>query len=275
MNPPPPPPDAPPHPDDHHEPARRDSPDHPAPPDNPADPPGPTGILAIDKPLGLTSTAVCNAVKWRLRAAGAPKGVKVGHAGTLDPMATGVLIVLVGRGATRLAESLMAGRKRYLAEIDLAHTSVSDDTEREPVPAAIPRIPTTPQVQAALAAFVGTISQRPPDHSAVRVDGRRAYKIARKGRDPGLVGRPVLVHSIDLVDYAWPRLTLDIACGKGTYIRSLARDLGAALEVGGMLAGLRRTRVGPFHIGDCRELDSLPERLSQADLLPVERATPG
>lgn len=236
---------------------------------SPSEPPSPTGILVIDKPLGLTSTAVCNAIKARLRRGGAPKRVKVGHAGTLDPMATGVLVILVGRAATRLADALMAGRKGYIAQIDLAHTSLSDDTEREPQPVEVATPPTRADIEAALPRFIGTIMQRPPDHSAILVDGRRAYKIARKGRDPGLPERPVLVHSIDLLDYAWPRLTLDIACGKGTYIRSLARDLGTALNTGGMLAALRRTQVGPFTISQARCLGEVPDPLSQADLSAV------
>ncbi|MCA9289210.1 MAG: tRNA pseudouridine(55) synthase TruB, partial [Phycisphaerales bacterium] len=186
--------------------------------------------------------------------------------GTLDPMATGVLVILVGRGATRLADALMRGRKRYLAQIDLAHTSICDDTEREPQAVAVASPPTRADIEAVLPRFVGTIMQRPPDHSAILIDGRRAYKIARKGRDPALPERPVIVHSIDLLDYAWPRLTLGIACGKGTYIRSLARDLGAALGTGGMLAALRRTQVGPFTIGQARCLGAVPDPLTQADL---------
>lgn len=233
-------------------------------------PASPVGIIPVDKPLGLTSAAVCNAIKWRLRQGGAPKRVKVGHAGTLDPMATGVLVVLVGRGATRLAESLMGGRKEYLARVDLAHTSVSDDMEREAVAAEVAAIPTRAEVERALAGFVGVISQRPPDHSAIRVDGRRAYKIARKGRDPNLAERPVSVYSIDVVDYAWPFLTIEVACGKGTYIRSIARDVGLALGVGGMLAGLRRTRVGPFGITQCVGLDALPGVLTQEHLMAVD-----
>jgi len=116
---------------------------------------------------------------------------------------------------------------------------------------------------------VGTIMQRPPDHSAILVGGRRAYKIARKGRDPGLVERAVEVYSIAVLDYEWPRLTLDIECGKGTYIRSMARDLGVALGTGGVLAGLRRVRVGAYTIGMARELDSLPESMTGADLTCV------
>lgn len=239
-----------------------------APDASPAPEAAPVGVLVIDKPLGRTSAAICNAVKARLIRAGAARGTKVGHAGTLDPMATGVLVLLIGRPATRLAESLMAGRKRYLAEIDLAHTSESDDTEREPVPAIVSDVPTRAAIEHALPAFVGAIMQRPPSHSAIRVGGRRAYRIARKGRDPMLSERRVLVHDLRILDYAWPRLTLDVECGKGMYVRSLARDLGAALGVGGMLAALRRLRVGPYDIADARPLDDLPEGLTQPDLLP-------
>lgn len=232
-------------------------------------PAGPTGILVIDKPLGLTSATVCNNIKHRLRRGGAPKRVKVGHAGTLDPMATGVLVILVGRGATRLAESIMGGRKRYLAQVDLAHTSVSDDTERELEAVVVERVPGRADVEAAAARFVGRIMQRPPDHSAIRVDGKRAYKIARKGRDPGLEERVVEVYSVVVVDYEWPRLTLDIECGKGTYIRSMARDLGAMLGTGGMLAGLRRLRVGAYGIEDALELEGLRDAMTGTDLMRV------
>lgn len=242
--------------------------DAPSQPD-PPEPASPVGILIIDKPLGLTSAAVCNNIKHRLRRAGAPKRVKVGHAGTLDPMATGILVILIGRPATRLAESLMVGEKRYLAQIDLAHTSISDDTEHEAIPAPISKEPTADELSAAVTRLTGHIMQRPPDHSAILVDGHRAYKIARKGRDPGMVDRPVLVHSIRILDYAFPRLTLDIACGKGTYIRSMARDLGTLLSTGGMLTALRRLRVGPFSIEHARDLHSLPDPLTTSDLLPV------
>lgn len=235
------------------------------------DPPIPAGLLVIDKPLGQTSMRVCANIRARLRAAGAPKRIKVGHAGTLDPLATGVLVVLVGK-ATRYQDRVMAGRKRYTARIDLSRTSRTDDREGpvEPVECApVPR----EAVQRALPGFVGTIMQRPPAYSAVKIRGRRAYDLARRSETqadlPVMAERPITIDSIDILEYAWPLLTLDIACAKGTYIRSLARDLGRALNAGGMLDALVRTRVGRFTIEDATRLDELPHAMTQRDLLPI------
>jgi tRNA pseudouridine55 synthase len=237
----------------------------------PHDHPSPSGLLIIDKPERITSMHVCRIIRGKLVGAGAPKRIKVGHAGTLDPLATGVMVILVGK-ATKLCDQLMAGEKRYEAEIDLANTSTTDDREGIITPAAVETPPTLDRIKEVCATFVGTIQQRPPSHSAIWVDGKRAYKIARAaemGRAEELIlpERPVLVCCIDVREYAWPRLRLDIRCGKGTYIRSLARDLGATLRVGGMLAGLRRTAVGPFVIHRAVAIDSLPQTLSQHDLL--------
>ncbi|MEM8757747.1 MAG: tRNA pseudouridine(55) synthase TruB [Planctomycetota bacterium] len=229
-----------------------------------------SGLLIIDKPLGKSSMHACAAVRAKLRRGGAPKRVKVGHGGTLDPLATGVLVVLVGR-ATKMQDAVMAGDKGYLARVDLAHVSRTDDAEGpvEPIrcePADAKRI------RAALPAFVGTIQQRPPAYSAMKIGGRRAYALARQAETPAdlpkLEPRPVRIDSIDLVSLEWPIATLEIRCGKGTYIRSLARDLGAALGTGGMLAGLQRTRVGRWTIDRAVTLDSLPESLTASDLLP-------
>jgi tRNA pseudouridine55 synthase len=228
--------------------------------------PSPSGLLIIDKPEGITSMGVCRRVRGKLVGAGAPKRVKVGHGGTLDPLATGVLVILVGR-ATRLCGSIMAGEKRYLAEIDLSQSSATDDREGPTTPAPNPTPPSRQQVEAACAAFVGEVLQRPPAFSAMKVQGRRAYRLARAGQPPELPARPVTIHSIEVLGYAWPVVTLDIRCGKGTYIRSIARDLGAVLTGGGMLRALRRTAVGPFAIEQALPLASLPERLTQADLL--------
>jgi tRNA pseudouridine55 synthase len=231
--------------------------------------PGPSGLLIIDKPLGLTSMTVCRSVKRRLIAGGAPKSVKVGHGGTLDPLATGVLVVLIGK-ATGMCEAVMAGEKRYLTDINLAHNSPTDDHEAIVVPVAVETPPTRERIEEVCRGFVGTIQQRPPDHSAMKVGGKRAYKLARAGRETKLQPRAVVVHSIDMVEYRWPVVRLDIRCGKGTYIRSLARDLGIALGTGGMLDALRRTQVGVFSIDRATALDALPERMGQADLLPIE-----
>lgn len=235
------------------------------------DAPTPAGLLVIDKPIGKTSMQVCANIRARLRAGGAPKRIKVGHAGTLDPLATGVLVVLVGK-ATRLQDRVMAGQKRYTARIDLANVSRTDDREGPVTPVACQPVMLA-EIEAALPAFVGTIMQRPPAYSAMKIEGRRAYDLARKSETeadlPVLAPRPITIDSIDITAYAWPMLTLDIACAKGTYIRSLARDLGASLHTGGMLDALVRTRVGRFDISAARQLDALPRQMTQHDLLPI------
>jgi tRNA pseudouridine55 synthase len=230
--------------------------------------PSPSGLLVVDKPLRLTSMTVCRGVKRRLIAGGAPPSVKVGHAGTLDPLATGVVVVLVGK-ATRLCDDVMAGEKQYLADVDFSRVSTTDDLEGECSVVPVSSLPTHDQVEAACTRFVGVIAQRPPVHSAIWVDGRRSYHLARAGKAETLPERPVVIHAIALLKYAWPLARLDVRCGKGTYIRSLARDLGRSLGVGGMLVALRRTRVGGFTIDRATPLNDLPERLDQAHLIPL------
>ncbi len=221
------------------------------------------GLLVIDKPLGLSSARVCTIL--RHRAAGA----KVGHAGALDPLATGVLILCFGR-ATRLAEPLLAGEKRYEARVDLSAFSTTDDLEGDEIPVAVAQPPVRAAIDAAVPRFVGDIMQAPPIHSAIHVNGERSYRLARAGKGADtLPERSVFIHSIDVLDYAWPFARLDVHCGKGVYIRSLARDLGRALGTGGRLAALRRTGVGPYTIGAARTLESLPPILSPDDLIPI------
>ncbi len=241
--------------------------------------PTPTGLLLIDKPLRLTSMTVCAAVRRRLVAGGAPKRIKVGHGGTLDPLATGLLVVLIGK-ATKLCDQVMAGEKRYLADVDLSITSPTDDLEGPLTHIQVPAPPARDDVARAAASFIGEIQQRPPAYSAMKIGGERAYKLARRAvKDdadapdlPELSPRPVAIHAIDILEYDFPRLRLDIRCGKGTYMRSLARDLGAALGAGGCLTSLRRTQVGRFSIDDAVPLDSLPPALTQQDLLPAQPA---
>ncbi|MFI4896839.1 MAG: tRNA pseudouridine(55) synthase TruB [Phycisphaerales bacterium JB059] len=238
--------------------------------------PSPTGVLVIDKAYGRTSTSVCTVVKARLRAGGAPKRVKVGHGGTLDPLASGVLVILIGK-ATKLCDQVMAGEKAYRAEVDLGVTSPTDDLESEAVPTPGAAPVARDRIEGALERFIGTIRQRPPAHSGVMIGGRRAYHRAGAGDAPAPEARPVVIHEISVAAYEWPRLTLDVRCGKGVYIRSLARDLGDALGVGGMLGGLRRTRVGRFTIEEAVTLDALPDPLTQGDLTitpEVERLLP-
>lgn len=226
------------------------------------------GILVVDKPLGPTSMHACAAVRARLRRGGAPKRVKVGHAGTLDPLATGVLIVLCGR-ATKHCDRFMATDKRYTAAVDLSAFTDTDDREGERTVVDVAMPPSVADLRAALAPFVGEVLQRPPAYSAMKIGGRRAYALARKGEAVVLEPRPVTIHGIDLLGYQWPIAELDVRCGKGVYIRSLARDLGQALGTGGTLAALRRTAVGPYTIDQAVPLDALPQVLTQADLTPV------
>lgn len=232
-------------------------------------PTNPVGLLVVDKPEGPTSMDVCRVVKARLRNGGAPKSVKVGHGGTLDPLATGVVVVLVGRAATRLCDEVMAGEKEYVAEVDLAHRSTTDDREGELTVVDMTGVPGRDDVEAACAGWVGLVQQAPPAHSAIWIDGERAYKLARAGEAPEMKTRPVEVHAIRIVEYEFPRLVLEIRCGKGTYIRSLARDIGGSLGVGGMLRALRRTSVGRFRIEDATHLNDVPSPLMQEHLLPI------
>ncbi len=208
------------------------------------------GVLVIDKPVGPSSFAICRDVRRKTG------GAKVGHAGTLDPFASGVLVLALGT-ATKAIPQLMATDKRYLATVDLSAVSTTDDPEGviESVTVATP--PPLEKVRRALDAFIGEIEQQPPVYSAVHIDGERAYKLARKGE---LVERPparrVIVHSIEVLEYEFPRLMLDVRCGKGVYIRSLAHDLGAALGTGGMLTALRRTAVGMYLLDDAIGADA-------------------
>lgn len=234
--------------------------------------PSPAGILVIDKPVGPTSMQVCVNLRWRLKRGGAPKRVKVGHAGTLDPLASGVLVVMVGR-ATRLCDRVMAGEKEYVATVDLSATSATDDAEGPVTPVAGFVAPTRSALEAALTGFIGDIQQAPPAFSAVHIQGQRAYDLARSGKLDSastLLGlRSVRVDEIVVESYEPPAVVLRVRCGKGVYIRSLARDLGRALGVGGYLTGLRRTRVGRFGISEASGMKELPEVLTQADLLAI------
>jgi tRNA pseudouridine55 synthase len=177
-------------------------------------------------------------------------------------------VVLVGK-ATRLCERFMADQKEYEATIDLSHRSTTDDAEGQVTAVEVSGVLPREDVGRAVAGFVGVIQQRPPDFSAMSVGGKRAYDLAREGKPVELAARPVRIDSIEIRAYEWPRLEIVVACGKGTYIRSLARDLGAALRTGGMLTALRRTRSGALDVTRATTLDQLPEMLGQSDLLPI------
>ena len=230
------------------------------------------GILSLDKPLGFSSMKAVAIVRRR---AG---GARTGHAGTLDPLATGVLVLAIGK-CTRQIESLMATEKRYLTTIDMTAFTTTDDVEGERTevvlgtPGARAAAPARAEIEALLAErFTGTVMQRPPAFSAMKVGGRRAYALARKGEAPELAPRPVTIHSITVTDYAWPLLSLDIHCGKGTYVRSIARELGQALGTGGHCTMIRRTAVGSFTIDRAVSMDALPEKITQ-EWLDAQGAT--
>ncbi len=246
---------------------------------NPSSPTPPEGILVVDKPLGMTSmTAVAivrrmasQSQKEREGGKRALRRIKTGHAGTLDPLATGVLVIALGR-ATRAISRLMATDKRYETEIDLTAFTTTDDAEGDRTEIPVSRVPTADEIERTLQQFVGTIQQKPPAYSAVKIDGKRAYKLARQGKAVDVPARPVTVYDIKLLEYAWPRVRLAIHCGKGFYVRSLARDLGLALGTGGHCVSIRRTAVGPFTLSMTKALDSLPSPLQQGDVIPLEDA---
>jgi len=224
------------------------------------------GILNINKPAGVTSRDVVNHVQRRIR----PH--KVGHAGTLDPLATGVLVLCVGP-ATKLIEYVQRSRKQYLATFLLGRKSDTEDVEGrvEPLPDA-PQ-PSRAQIDAVLPKFVGKIQQRPPAFSALKVGGRRAYKLARAGKPVDVQPREVEVFSLSLIEYDYPRLVLDVACGSGTYIRSLGRDLAEALGTAAVMENLQRTAVGPFSVDRAIALEELPDASRiEEHLLPPQTA---
>ncbi len=208
------------------------------------------GVLNVNKPTGMTSRAAVDRVARIVRR------TKLGHAGTLDPLAHGVLLVCLGQ-ATRLVPFLHELPKRYRATYLLGRTSPTDDTEGNVVVLPSGPRPVLEQVQQLLPRFVGTIQQTPPDYSAVKVRGRRAYDLARKGDSFALEAKTVVIHRIELVDYSYPRLVLDVTCGTGTYLRALGRDLGQQLGTGAVMSALCRTSIGAFDIESACSLDAL------------------
>lgn len=223
----------------------------------------PDGLLVVDKPAGWTSHDVVARVR---RLAGTRR---VGHAGTLDPMATGVLVLGLGR-ATRLLGHLALHDKDYDAAITLGITTETDDAEGEVVSRSDVAW-TVEQAQAAMAALTGEISQVPPAYSAIKVDGQRSYARARAGEDVVLAPRTVTVSRFDLVAVDGPVLSAAVTCSSGTYVRALARDLGAALGTGGHLSALRRTRVGGYDLAGAHPLPEL-ETADSLPLLPLAAA---
>jgi tRNA pseudouridine55 synthase len=228
----------------------------------------PAGLVVVDKPGGMTSHDVVARVR---RLAGTRK---VGHAGTLDPMATGVLLVGVGQ-ATRLLGHLTLTDKAYDATVRLGAATTTDDAEGEVVSTGSVQHLTEDDVRAAAGGFVGELEQRPSSVSAVKVDGRRAYARVRAGEEVELPPRTVTVHSLLVTDVriSDEHVDVDISlrCSSGTYVRAVARDLGAELGTGGHLTALRRTAVGPFTLGDARSLDELADAFDLLTTADVAR----
>lgn len=223
------------------------------------------GVLNICKPAGITSRDVVNRVQRIIRPA------KVGHAGTLDPLATGVLVVCVGP-ATRLVEYVQGMPKRYVGSFLLGRTSDTEDVEGEVTELSGVPQPSRDQIESLLPQFVGEIMQRPPAFSALKVKGRRAYQLARQGAEVKLEARPVTVYDLALLDYQYPEMTLEVTCGGGTYVRSLGRDIGQALGSGAVMATLKRTRIGPFDIHDAWPPEQLTREQVAQRLLPAIQA---
>ena len=212
-------------------------------------------VLYFDKPLTWTSFAVVNKIRYHLCRKLGVKKLKVGHAGTLDPLATGVMILCTGK-ATKRIEELQAHTKEYVATLMLGATTPSYDLEKE-IDAIYPTEHITRElVEEVLKKFVGSIEQVPPAFSACMVDGKRAYDLARKGEEVQLKAKTLVIDEIELLECNLPVIKIRVVCSKGTYIRALARDIGEALQSGAHLTGLVRTRVGEVRLEDCMQVDA-------------------
>lgn len=224
----------------------------------------PEGYVAlIDKPYEWTSADVVRKIKFQLRKCGYPK-IKIGHAGTLDPLATGVLLVCIGR-ATKRVEALQAEEKEYVAELQLGATTPSGDMEHD-VDATYPTEHITrTMVEEVLRSLCGERDQLPPLYSAKKVQGVRAYEFARAGEEIELKRARINIYDMELMEFDMPRIKIRVRCSKGTYIRSLAFEIGEALQSGAYLSSLRRTRSGGFRVEEGHTLDTFMEKLRECE----------
>ena len=222
-------------------------------------------VLYFDKPLRWTSFAVVNKIRYHISRKLGVKKIKVGHAGTLDPLATGVMIICTGK-ATKRIEEFQYHTKEYIATLQLGATTPSYDLEKE-IDATYPTEHITREmVEEVLQQFKGTIEQIPPAFSACKVDGKRAYDLARKGDEVELKPKTLVIDEIELLECNLPEIKIRVVCSKGTYIRALARDIGEALQSGANLTGLIRTRVGEVRLEDCMQVEDFPEWLEQQEI---------
>jgi tRNA pseudouridine55 synthase len=228
-----------------------------------------SGVLVVDKPVGMTSHDVVQAIRngTGLR--------RAGHTGTLDPRASGVLVILVGP-AVRLSEYVSASDKRYQAIIRLGSTTDTFDAEGKFTRSNQPVNVTEAQFEEVLQSFIGEIEQTPPPYSAVKVQGRKAYEMARQGEEVDLTPRKIQVHHLEVLEWAPPEVVVDVHCSSGTYVRSLANDLGEKLGCGAYLVGLRRTKSGRFSLRDATPLRKLQEAFTAGNwyqyLIPAAEA---
>ncbi len=215
--------------------------------------------LAVYKPKGPSSNQYLNRIRSLLNTK------KVGHAGTLDPLASGVLVIGIGREATKQLSSLIKTDKEYLAEIKFGQisTTMDEEGEKEIKCEKKPENFNLDVIKKELSNYIGEIEQVPPRYSALKINGQSAYKLARKGKDFDLKARTVSIYSIKILEYKWPYLKIKVHCGSGVYIRSLAHDLGASLGLGAYLSNLERTRVGEFTTSDTVSLDQLKMRYDE------------
>ncbi len=222
-------------------------------------------ILYFNKPLTWTSFNLVARARYHVSRKVGVKKLKVGHAGTLDPLATGVMIVCTGK-ATKRIEEFQYQTKEYVATIQLGATTPSYDLEKE-IDATYPTEHITKElVEETLQHFIGEIQQIPPAFSACKVDGARAYDLARKGQEVELKPKLLVIDEIELLECNLPEIVIRVVCSKGTYIRALARDIGEALNSGAHLTGLVRTRVGDIRLEDCLDIEQFPEWLAQQEI---------
>ena len=215
-------------------------------------------ILLVDKPAGMSSFGVVARVR-RVLSEKAGKKVKVGHTGTLDPFATGLLILLTGKGTKRSNDFLKLD-KWYEATVRLGATSTTGDIEGEIIESKVDITPKFDEVQKVVESFLGEIEQRVPIYSAVKINGERAYKLARKGAEVEMPVRKVSIYALDILDYKWPELKIRCHVSSGTYVRTLGEDIGKALSVGGYLTALRRIQVGKYKVDNAKTLEDLGVR---------------
>lgn len=228
-------------------------------------------IFYVDKPLNWTSFNLVNKIRWKIQKTMRVKHVKVGHAGTLDPLATGVMIICTGK-ATKRIEEFQYQTKEYIATLELGATTPCFDKEL-PIDATYPTEHITKElVDIVIPTFTGEIWQVPPVYSAVKVDGKRAYDYARDGQEVELKPKLLVIDEIEVLSFEPPFLTIRVVCSKGTYIRALARDIGLALNSGAHLSALRRTRIGEITVDQCSDILPLIDHIEKELLKRNENA---